>query len=221
MDLLYFLAIIIPIAAQIYVSYTYNRFKKVRNDFGLTGFDVAKKILEVNGLEKLYVVETQGKLTDHYDSSRKTIRLSSEVYHEESIAALAIAAHECGHALQDKEGYFFLRLRAMIYPMVSIGTKFAYVLLIIGFLFELMNMIIVAIALYGLGLIFQLITLPVEFDASKRALNMLRSLHVCNQVGDDGTGKMLRAAAFTYVAGVLSSALEIIRLIAIFNRERD
>ena len=175
MDLLYFLAIIIPIAAQIYVSYTYNRFKKVKNDFGLTGFDVAKKILEVNGLEKLYVVETQGKLTDHYDSSRKTIRLSSEVYHEESIAALAIAAHECGHALQDKEGYFFLRLRAMIYPVVSIGTKFAYVLLIIGFLFELMNMIIVAIALYGLGLVFQLITLPVEFDASKRALNMLRS----------------------------------------------
>lgn len=221
MDLLYFLAIIIPIAAQIYVSYTYNRFKKVKNDFGLTGFDVAKKILEVNGLEKLYVVETQGKLTDHYDSSRKTIRLSSEVYHEESIAALAIAAHECGHALQDKEGYFFLRLRAMIYPVVSIGTKFAYVLLIIGFLFELMNMIIVAIALYGLGLVFQLITLPVEFDASKRALNMLRSLHICNQVGDDGTGKMLRAAAFTYVAGVLSSALEIIRLIAIFNRERD
>lgn len=221
MDLLYFLAIIIPIAAQIYVSYTYNRFKKVRNDFGLTGFDVAKKILEVNGLEKLYVVETQGKLTDHYDSSRKTIRLSSEVYHEESIAALAIAAHECGHALQDKEGYFFLRLRAMIYPIVGIGTKFAYVLLIIGFLFELMNMIIVAIALYGLGLVFQLITLPVEFDASKRALNMLRSLHICNQVGDDGTGKMLRAAAFTYVAGVLSSALEIIRLIAIFNRNRD
>lgn len=221
MDLLYFLAIIIPIAAQIYVSYTYNRFKKVRNDFGLTGFDVAKKILEVNGLEKLYVVETQGKLTDHYDSSRKTIRLSSEVYHEESIAALAIAAHECGHALQDKEGYFFLRLRAMIYPVVSIGTKFAYVLLIIGFLFEFMNMIIVAIALYGLGLVFQLITLPVEFDASKRALNMLRSLHICNQVGDDGTGKMLRAAAFTYVAGVFSSALEIIRLIAIFNRERD
>lgn len=221
MDLLYFLAIIIPIAAQIYVSYTYNRFKKVKNDFGLTGFDVAKKILEVNGLEKLYVVETQGKLTDHYDSSRKTIRLSSEVYHEESIAALAIAAHECGHALQDKEGYFFLRLRAMIYPVVSIGTKFAYVLLIIGFLFELMNMIIVAIALYGLGLVFQLITLPVEFDASKRALNMLRSLHICNQVGDDGTGKMLRAAAFTYVAGVLSSALEIIRLLAIFNRERD
>lgn len=221
MDLLYFLAIIIPIAAQIYVSYTYNRFKKVRNDFGLTGFDVAKKILEVNGLEKLYVVETQGKLTDHYDSSRKTIRLSSEVYHEESIAALAIAAHECGHALQDKEGYFFLRLRAMIYPVVSIGTKFAYVLLIIGFLFELMNMIIVAIALYGLGLVFQLITLPVELDASKRALNMLRSLHICNQVGDDGTGKMLRAAAFTYVAGVLSSALEIIRLLAIFNRERD
>ena len=221
MDLLYFLAIIIPIAAQIYVSYTYNRFKKVRNDFGLTGFDVAKKILEVNGLEKLYVVETQGKLTDHYDSSRKTIRLSSEVYHEESIAALALAAHECGHALQDKEGYFFLRLRAMIYPVVSVGTKLAYILLVIGFLFEHANMIFAAILLYGLGLVFQLITLPVEFDASKRALNMLRSLHICNQVGDDGTGKMLRAAALTYVAGVLSSALEIIRLIAIFNKNRD
>ena len=221
MDLLYFLAIIIPIAAQIYVSYTYNRFKKVRNDFGLTGFDVAKKILEVNGLEKLYVVETQGKLTDHYDSSRKTIRLSSEVYHEESIAALAIAAHECGHALQDKEGYFFLRLRAMIYPVVSIGTKFAYVLLIIGFLFELMNMIIVAIALYGLGLVFQLITLPVEFDASKRALIELKNLGLVTDDELDGAKKMLTSAALTYVAGVLSSALELLRLIFIFTDRKD
>ena len=109
----------------------------------------------------------------------------------------------------------------MIYPVVSIGTKFAYVLLIIGFLFELMNMIIVAIALYGLGLVFQLITLPVEFDASKRALNMLRSLHICNQVGDDGTGKMLRAAAYTYLASFFANLAQMLRLFLNLRKNND
>ena len=221
MDLLYLIAILIPLMAQIYVSTSYSKFRVVKNGKGLTGLDTAKKILEANGLGDLYVVETKGKMTDHYDPTRKTVRLSTEVFHGDSVASLAIAAHECGHAIQDKDGYFFMRLRIFIYPVVNLRTTFAYVLLIIGAILEMHNLIMLAIALYGLGLVFQLITLPVEIDASKRALNNLNELGLTDNTDASGASRMLRAAAYTYVAGVLSSALEIIRLLAIFGRDRD
>ena len=221
MDLLYLIAILIPLMAQIYVSTSYSKFRVVKNGKGLTGLDTAKKILEANGLGDLYVVETKGKMTDHYDPTRKTVRLSTEVFHGDSVASLAIAAHECGHAIQDKDGYFFMRLRSFIDPVVNLGTTFAYVLLIIGAILEMYNLIMLAIALYGLGLVFQLITLPVEIDASKRALNNLNELGLTDNTDASGASRMLRAAAYTYVAGVLSSALEIIRLLAIFGRDRD
>lgn len=221
MDLLYLIAILIPLMAQIYVSTSYSKFRVVKNGKGLTGLDTAKKILEANGLGDLYVVETKGKMTDHYDPTRKTVRLSTEVFHGDSVASLAIAAHECGHAIQDKDGYLFMRLRSFIYPVVNLGTTFAYVLLIIGAILEMYNLIMLAIALYGLGLVFQLITLPVEIDASKRALNNLNELGLTDNTDASGVSRMLRAAAYTYVAGVLSSALEIIRLLAIFGRDRD
>lgn len=221
MDLLYLLAILIPLIAQIYVNTSYSKFRGVKNGKGLTGLDTAKKILEANGLGDMYVVETKGKLTDHYDPTRKTVRLSSEVYHGDSIASLAVAAHECGHAIQDKDGYFFMKFRSFIFPVVNLGTTFAYVLLIIGAILEIHNLIMLAIALYGLGLFFQLVTLPVEIDASKRALNNLNELGLTDNTDASGASKMLRAAAYTYVAGVLSSALEIIRLLAIFGRDRD
>lgn len=221
MDLLYLIAILIPLMAQIYVSTSYSKFRVVKNGKGLTGLDTAKKILEANGLGDLYVVETKGKMTDHYDPTRKTVRLSTEVFHGDSVASLAIAAHECGHAIQDKDGYFFMRLRSFICPVVNLGTTFAYVLLIIGAILEMHNLIMLAIALYSLGLVFQLITLPVEIDASKRALNNLNELGLTDNTDASGASRMLRAAAYTYVAGVLSSALEIIRLLAIFGRDRD
>jgi len=221
MDLLYLLAILIPLIAQIYVNTSYSKFRGVKNGKGLTGLDTAKKILESNGLGDMYVVETKGKLTDHYDPTRKTVRLSSEVYHGDSIASLAVAAHECGHAIQDKDGYFFMKFRSFIFPVVNLGTTFAYVLLIIGAILEIHNLIMLAIALYGLGLFFQLVTLPVEIDASKRALNNLNELGLTDSTDASGASKMLRAAAYTYVAGVLSSALEIIRLLVIFGRDRD
>ncbi len=221
MDLLYLLAILIPLIAQIYVNTSYSKFRGVKNGKGLTGLDTAKKILEANGLGDMYVVETKGKLTDHYDPTRKTVRLSSEVYHGDSIASLAVAAHECGHAIQDKDGYFFMKFRSFIFPVVNLGTTFAYVLLVIGAILEIYNLIMLAIALYGLGLFFQLVTLPVEIDASKRALNNLNELGLTDNTDVSGASKMLRAAAYTYVAGVLSSALEIIRLLAIFGKDRD
>lgn len=218
---LYFLALIIPLIAQIYVTSNYKKYSSIKNDKKLTGFDVARKILDKNGLNDLYIVETKGNLTDHYDPKRKTVKLSSEVFHGESIAAMAVAAHECGHAIQDKNGYFFMRVRSFIFPIVSLGTRFAYVVLLIGLLANMMNLIWLGILLVGLGLLFQLVTLPVEFDASKRALKELEDNIIVPNNDISGTKSMLNAAAMTYVAGVLSSALEILRLILIFTNDRD
>ena len=217
---LYLLALIIPLIAQLFVNSNYKKYKHLKNAKGLTGFEVARKILDKNGLNKLYIVETKGNLTDHYDPKRKTVRLSSEVFHGESIAAIAVAAHECGHAIQDKEGYLFMKIRSFIFPIVNLGTKFAYVVLLIGLISNMMNMIWAGIILVGLGLVFQLVTLPVEFDASKRALQELERNVIVHEIDLSGAKSMLIAAAMTYVAGVLSSALEILRLILIFT-DRD
>ena len=146
--------------------------------------------------------------------------MSSEVYHGESIASVAIAAHECGHAIQDKEGYLFMRIRSFIFPIVNLGTKFAYVVLMIGLFAEIMNLIWLGIFLVGLGLVFQLVTLPVEFDASSRALKELEN-ELISERDLNGIKSMLTAAAMTYVAGVLASAIEILRLILVFTNRRD
>ena len=214
-DLMYLLMLLIPLAAQIYVSFTYRKYKSVDNSSGVTGYDVARQILDKNDLDKIYIVETKGVMSDHYDPNRKIVRLSTEVYNGRSIASMAIAAHECGHAIQDKDGYFFLKFRSMIFPIVNIGTQFAYIVLLIGFIFEAINLIGLGILLVSLGLIFQLVTLPTEIDASKRAMKNLCDCGYENDASD--TKVMLTSAALTYVAGVLSSALEVLRLILIFN----
>lgn len=222
MDLIIFLLIvIIPALAQLFISINYSKYKRIFNESKITGQEVARKILDSNNLEKIYVVATGGNLTDHYDSSRKVIRLSKDIYDNESIASLAVAAHECGHAIQDKDGYFFMRLRRFIYPIVRIGTMFSYLVIFIGAVAEAMNIIYLGIALVALGLIFQLVTLPVEFDASKRALIELKNLGLVTDDELDGAKKMLISAALTYVAGVLSSALELLRLILIFTDKKD
>lgn len=215
------LIVIIPALAQLFISINYSKYKKIFNESKITGQEVARKILDSNNLEKIYVVATNGNLTDHYDSGRKVIRLSKDIYDNESIASLAVAAHECGHAIQDKDGYFFMRLRSFIYPIVRIGTMFSYLVIFIGAIAEAMNIIYLGIALVALGLIFQLVTLPVEFDASKRALIELKNLGLVTDDELDGAKKMLISAALTYVAGVLSSALELLRLILIFTNKKD
>lgn len=218
---LYFLALIIPMIAQIYVSSSYNKYKRIDNNKKMTGYDVARRILDKNGLSDLYIVETKGNLTDHYDPKRKTIKLSSDIFHGSSIAAMAVASHEVGHAIQDKDGYIFMKIRSFICPIVNFGTKFAYVVLVIGLISNIMNLIWLGILLVGLGLLFQLVTLPVEFNASSRALKEIEN-DIKVPDGDlEGIKSMLRAAAMTYVAGVLSSALEILRLILIFTNDRD
>ena len=167
----------------------------------------------------MYIVETTGTMSDHYDSSRKIIRLSKEVYHGTSIASLAIAAHECGHAIQDKENYFFMRIRSLIFPIINLGTKIAYIILVVGLILQISDLLWAAVITVGLGLIFQIITLPVEFDATKRAKKEINKYKIASKDEQEGINSMLKAAALTYVAGVLSSALELLRILSILNRK--
>ncbi len=216
--LVYILLILaIPLVAQIFVTSSYKRYHDIENGKNITGYDVARKILDDNDLKQMYIVSTNGTMSDHYDSARKTVRLSKDVYNGTSIASLAIAAHECGHAIQDKEGYFFMRMRSFIFPFINLGTKLAYGILILSILFQLADLLWVSIVLVALGLIFQLVTLPVEFNASTRAKAEIEKLKLANTTELTGVDKMLKAAAFTYVAGVLASALELVRLLAILN----
>lgn len=214
MDLiLVIIVILIPLIAQIGVSSNYQKYKRVKNTKELTGYDVARKILDENGLEDIYIVETRGELTDHYDPTKKVVRLSSDIYHSKTVAAMSVASHECGHAIQDKDGYTFMRIRSAIFPIVNVATSISYWIILLGFLFELLDLIYIGIALTCLGLLFQIVTLPVEFDASKRAGVFLKEYNLATEDESKGVKKMLGAAAMTYVAGVLASALQILRLI--------
>lgn len=216
MDLiLAIIVILIPLIAQIGVSSNYQKYKRVKNTKELTGYDVARKILDENGLGDIYIVETKGELTDHYDPTKRVVRLSSDIYHGKTVAAMSVAAHECGHAVQDKEGYTFMRIRSAIFPIVNVATSISYWIILLGFLFELLDLIYIGIALTCLGLLFQIVTLPVEFDASKRAGVFLKEYNLATEDESKGVKKMLGAAAMTYVAGVLASALQILRLILV------
>ena len=215
------ITLIITLGASLYVKFNYSRFSKVSTKKGITGREAAQEILDKNGLNDIYIVETKGNLTDHYDPSRKVIRLSSEVFHGESISSVSVAAHECGHAIQDKVGYTFMRIRSKIVPIVNISSRVGYIVIVIGIIMQSLNLIWTGIILESAILLFQLVTLPVEIDASRRALIELQNLNLLNSEEVSGSKKVLRAAALTYVAGVLSAALSILRLILIYGRNRD
>lgn len=222
MDLIiiFLLMLIIPIYASIKVNINYKKYKKVTNEKDLTGFDVARRILDENGLGDIYVVETKGVMSDHYDSRRKTVRLSTEVFHGTSVASVAIAAHECGHAIQDKEGYTWMKLRNIIFPIVNIGQRIAYIVMIIGLFLSYMDYVYAAIGFTFLGLLFELVTLPVEFDASKRAKDIILKDGMINDKEKKGVDAVLNSTALTYVAAVVSSMLEILYLLIQLN-DRD
>ena len=182
--------------------------------------EVAEKILEMNGLNNVKVGRINGSLTDHYDPRNKTISLSDGIYNSDSISACAVAAHEVGHAIQDKERYSMLVFRSKLVPVVNFTSRLSSILVFSGFIFDLFNFITIGAILLTVGLFFQLITLPVEFDASKRAKEELQKCGLIEKQDTKGATKVLKAAAFTYVAGFLASALQIARLLLI-NRNRD
>lgn len=220
MDLiLIILIVLIPLIAQIKISSSYNKYKRVKNKCDLTGQEIARQILDNNGLQDVHIVEIQGELTDHYDPTRKVVRLSTDIFHGNTIAAASVAAHECGHAIQDKENYTFLRIRSLIYPVVNVATSISYYIILIGFLFQALQLVYIGIGLTCCGLLFQLVTLPVEFDASRRALNKLEEYNLLAKPEIDGAREVLTAAALTYVAGVIASIMQILRLILIARSE--
>lgn len=218
---LLFLGMIITVMAQIFVSSSYSKYKKVNNKNGLTGFEVARKILDENGLKDIHIVEIQGNLTDHYDPTRKVVRLSSDIFNGSSIASTSVAAHECGHAIQDKDNYTFMRIRSKMVPFVNLSSKMGYLAITIGILFSMFDLAIFGIVLLLAMLAFQLVTLPVEFDASNRAAEQIKKLKLLDETEKDKSKSMLNAAAFTYVASLVTTLLEILRLFLIANSRRD
>ena len=218
---LYLLILVVPLIASLNIKSTYSKYKKIENKNKLSGFEVARKILDANGLKDMYIVEVKGELTDHYDPSQKVVRLSTDIFHGETIAAAAVAAHECGHAMQDKEGYAMMRLRSSLVPVVNFITYSAYIMFAISVLFQIFDLLMVSIVSVLFGLVFQIVTLPVEFDASKRALVQLKKLELVDTKEHEGTRKVLRSAALTYVAAVLSSLLNLFRLLLMYASNQD
>lgn len=219
-DIIYIISILITLIAQIIVSSSYSKYKKILNSKDYTGYDTARRILDNNGLEDIMILETKGNLTDHYDPKRKVIKLSTDIYHGSSIASVSVAAHECGHAIQDKNKYLPMRIRSAIVPFVNICTRLGYFVILISLLFNMSQLLEAGIILLLAMLLFQLITLPVEFNASKRALKELEKEKILSNDEKTNAKSMLSAAAFTYVASVLTTLLEIFRLILISNDRR-
>ena len=212
--LLYFaLILIIPLWAQFRVKRTYKKYSKVPAMRSMTGAEVAQLILHQNGIYDVSVQETKGFLSDHYNPGNKTVNLSSQIYHGRSIAGTAVAAHEVGHAMQDAESYAFLRFRHSLIPLANLGSNFAYILILIGFFSSLTGLIWLGIGFMAFAVLFQFVTLPVEFNASSRAMDQVVALGVVQNDEERSAKKVLNAAALTYVPAAVVAVMELLRLI--------
>ena len=218
--ILVYIGVILTMWASSRVNTTFRRYAKVRSMTGMTGAEAAKKLLHSQGIYDVTVQSVRGQLTDHYDPRTKTVNMSEDVYGETSVAALGVAAHECGHAIQDNVGYFPLRLRAAFVPVANLGSKLSMPLILVGILIGLTPFVEIGIWMFVLAVLFQVITLPVEFNASSRAVKLLDDVGILQGQEVDETRKVLGAAALTYVAAVAASVLQLLRLIMIFGRRR-
>ncbi len=213
-------AILFSLWAQTKVQGTFSRYQKVRSYSGYTGADVARRILDDNGLYNVRIEHIKGSLTDHYDPREQVVRLSDSVYGGNSIAALGVAAHETGHAVQHATGYGPLSIRNAIIPITNFGSQLAMPLILIGFLLNHDALIGIGIICFATVTLFQLITLPVEFDASARAMRTLDGEGILQSEEVPQTRKVLTAAALTYVAALIVSAAQLLRFVLLFNRRR-
>ncbi len=208
------------LAASGNVSATYRKYSKIENARGMTAAEVAERILKGAGISDVRIERIEGELTDHYDPRNKVVRLSEGVYYSTSVAAIGVAAHECGHVVQHYNGYLPIRVRNAIVPVVNFGSKLSWPLILLGVLFGLTNLVDVGIILFTLVLLFQIVTLPVEFNASKRAISVIRDTGILYGEEITGAKKVLNAAALTYVAGVIATALQVLRLFLLFGGRR-
>ena len=210
----------VAMMASAKLSSTYSRYSSVRASSGLTGAQVAQTILRANGIYDVTVEPISGKLTDNYDPGKRVLHLSDAVYNRTDIAALGVAAHECGHALQHHSSYALLNLRSALVPVANIGAQISWPLFLIGLMMGGDTLCRVGIMAFALAVLFQLVTLPVEYDASNRAQMQLAALGIIKDDEKKAVKSVLGAAALTYVAGTLSSILQLLRLVAINNRRR-
>ena len=215
--ILFILGIIEVVYAQSHIMKTYQETKRIRNEKMLSGQEVARKILDANGLEDIYVVQVTGELTDHYDPGRNVIRLSNHVFQDDSIASLAVAAHECGHAIQKKEGYLFYQIRSALVPVVNLVSYMGYFVIIISAFAGITTYLLVGMLMLLATLIFQFVTLPVEIDASKRGMKEIEKLNLAKKDEMPEVANMLKAAAMTYVASLASTVLNLLRLLFIYR----
>ena len=209
--------------ASMNVQRTYNKYSKIRNYRGLTSNQVAEHILHAAGIYDVRIERIRGNLTDHYSPNEKVLRLSDAVYGQTSVAALGVAAHECGHAIQHQQGYAPLKLRSASVPLANIGSWISWPIILIGLLIGYTPLAEVGVFLFTFVVVFQLITLPVEFDASARALRILEQDHILEGEEHVGATKVLKAAAMTYVAALFATILQLLRLVLLVsgNRRRD
>lgn len=212
--------LIITAVAQARVKSKYTEYAKVQASSGLTGAEVAKIILNQNGINDVQVQPINGVLTDHYDPRDKTIRLSQGIYDKSTISAVSVAAHEVGHAIQHNESYAFLKFRSTLAPVVQFTSRFVFILIFAGFFLEALGLIDLGIILYSLSVLFHIITLPVEFDASNRAKKHLVQYGIITEAERQGTDEVLGAAAMTYVASMLTSLVQLMRFILMRNSRR-
>lgn len=199
------------------VSSNYAKYSKVRSSSGLTGEQAARKILEQNGIYDVDIQPINGHLTDHYDPRDKTIRLSENVYGSTSVSAVSIAAHEVGHAIQDNESYAFLRFRSALAPVVNFTSRFTFILIMLGLFLNMVGLVDLGIILFSASVLFHIVTLPVEFDASNRAMKHLVNYSIISAEEKRGTKKVLGAAAMTYVASTLVSVIQLLRFMSMRN----
>ena len=219
--LLIIVGVLLSMAASAKLNATYQRYAAVRSRSGLTGAQVAQEILRSQGIYDVTVRRVSGRLTDHYDPRTKTVNLSDAVYGESSIAAIGVAAHECGHAIQDANSYAPLRMRAALVPVANFGATLSWPLILFGLIMGGGPLITVGILLFSLAVLFQIVTLPVEYNASGRAVRLLDSIGILygEEVGQ--ARRVLNAAALTYVAAAAGSILQLLRLVILFGNRRE
>lgn len=212
----------ISIFASTSLKSTYKKYMKIQNSSHFSGAQVAASILRQFGINDVRVEETSGELSDHYDPRYKVVRLSTENYHGTSIAAVSVAAHECGHAIQHATEYVPIVVRSKMVPVVNFANKMSYGLFALSlFIKNYETVLKIAFLIFFVTFLFQVVTLPVEFDASKRALKILNSSNVLQEHEMKGSKKVLKAAAFTYVAGVLYSLMQVLRILSVLNRRNS
>ena len=215
------IAFLLTLFASMGVKSTFSKYNDVRSSRGITAASAARQILDANGLQNIRIEHVSGDLTDHYSPNENVIRLSDSTYNSTSVAAMGVAAHECGHAVQHQVGYVPIKIRNGIVPIVNVCNMLSMPIFIIGLILGLGRLAMVGAILFGAVLVFQLVTLPTEINASRRAMKTLESMYLLE--GDELTGarKTLTAAAMTYVAAVASTALQFLRLVLLANRRRD